>query len=287
MNPAYGEMFDAEGVQRVWNSHSVMDAEKCLRYYQLSTVEGWHLPEQSVHLTFGGIIASAFQHFYLHQHAGASREDAIREVVREALVTSWGWESEHHLKNRHNLIRTIVWYFDHWKDDLPVMETSDGPAVEKSFRITVDGGNEFVGMLDRVVRYEGQFFAMDQKTTGFTISNYWFEQWNPHTQMSFYDWAGRAILPEPIEGMIIDGMQIAVGFTRFARLPIYHTDAQLEEWYNGAMYHIEAAQRATREQHFPMNPSSCSMYGGCVFRRICSRSPEARENFLRKDFVRG
>jgi hypothetical protein len=53
------------------------------------------------------------------------------------------------------------------------------------------------------------------------------------------------------------------------------------------MLTIARAQAATRNNYFPLNPSSCSNYGGCEFRHICSKAPGIRENFLKGDFVQG
>lgn len=198
------------------------------------------------------------------------------------------WVSGHNSKTRENLIRSIVWYIDHFADDsAKVLQTSQGPAVEQNFVFEVDNGILFAGHLDRIVEYAGEQYVMDQKTTGGTISPRWFEQFKPNTQMSMYTLAGKMILNSPVKGVIIDGAQIAVGFTRFERGFTFRTEAELEEWYDSAMYHIEAAQRATREQRFPMNTASCGNYGGCEFRHICGRDPSVRDQFLRGDFEKG
>jgi hypothetical protein len=282
----YGEMFDASGVQMVWNSHSLMDASKCLYYYKLSVIDSWRTSEANDNFIFGGVLAGCLEHFYLQRSAGMDREDAIRSSVLKAMVETIGWESKHHIKDRGTLMRTLVWYFDHWRNDFPVLVTDEGPAVEKLFRISVDNGIEFVGLIDRVIEYvPGNYYLMDQKSTGSTLSSYFFNRYNPNDQIFFYSWAGRAIFPVPIAGFIIDAAQVAVGFSRFDRHVIEYTDAQLDEWYNSAMHHIEAAQEAVRDNHFPQRFTSCMNYGGCEFREICKRSPEFRGNFLKKDFV--
>ncbi len=192
------------------------------------------------------------------------------------------------LKTRGNLIRSIVWYIDHFAEDtMPIIQLSDGPAVELSFTLEVDDGLVFSGHLDRLVTYGEDPYVMDQKTTGSTITPRFFEQFKPDTQMSMYSFAGKMILGTPVKGVIIDGAQIAVGFTRFERGFTFRTDGELNEWYDSAMYHIEQARNATREMNFPMNTASCGNYGGCPFRSVCARSPEHRRQFLKADFVQG
>jgi hypothetical protein len=200
------------------------------------------------------------------------------------------WASDHNTKTRENLIRTIVWYLDQFGEDdscTTVTLANGKPAVEHSFRLEADDGIILSGHLDRLVEYGGKPYIQDQKTTGSTITSRYFDGYNPDTQMSLYTFAGKAIFGLPVKGIMIDAVQIAVGFSRFERGFSFRDDGQLNEWYDNAMYHIEAARRATREDFFPMNPSSCSNFGGCEFRHICSKAPGIRENFLKGDFVIG
>lgn len=199
------------------------------------------------------------------------------------------WNSEHNFKTRETLIRTIIWYLEQFKDDVakPVILADGKPAVELSFQLPVDNDITFVGHLDRLADYANNLYVMDQKTTGSTLSARYFEQYSPDTQMSLYTFAGKAVFGVPIHGVIIDAAQIAVGFSRFERSFAFRTDRQLEEWYDSAMSTILRAQAATREAHFPMNPSACGNYGGCEFRSVCSRDPGVRKNFLVGDFNLG
>lgn len=310
--------FSPEGVQVVWDSTSIGLAKTCLRKYEYKLIEGWSNPNLSVHLRFGQHYATALEHYYKHVALGMSEEDAVIEVIKEALIDTWdhdtteevidfgtettpiktrkvrilgtgaAWNSMHNSKTRETLIRSIVWYLDHFKDDpAPVHILSDGkPAVEYSFAIPVDNGITFTGHLDRLVDYAGHSYVMDQKTSGSTIGPSFFDQFNPNVQMSMYTFAGQVALGVPVKGVIIDAAQIAVGFTRFERNFTMRTEDQLEEWYDNAMYTIQQAQRATRENFFPMNEASCGNYGGCEFRHICSKSPRVREQFLQSNFVK-
>lgn len=313
--------FNTEGVQVIWDSTSIGIAQTCLRKYEYKLLAGWSSPNLSVHLRFGAHYATALEHFYKHVALGMSEEDALLEVVTEALIDTWDhewtvpegyeainsrrpvtvddfiperipgtgepWNSMHNLKTRETLIRSIVWYFDHFANDpAPVHILADGrPAVEHSFAIPVDNGITFTGHLDRLVDYAGNPYVMDQKTSGSTIGPYFFDQFNPNTQMSMYTFAGQVSLGVPVKGVIIDAAQIAVGFTRFERNFTMRTEDQLEEWYESSMYWIAQAQRAVRENYFPMNTASCGNYGGCEFRNICGKSPHVREQFLKSNFV--
>ena len=111
--------------------------------------------------------------------------------------------------------------------------------------------------------------------------------YNPDTQVSMYSFAGKAIFHLPIKGLMIDAAQIAVGFTRFERGFIFADEASLNEWYDDTMATIQRAIKATKENYFPKNRSSCHKFAGCEFREVCSRSPHVREQFLKADFEQG
>lgn len=295
--------FDAEGLQFAWNSTSVKLAEECLRKYYYTMIEGWQSPHLSVHLRFGQHYATALEHYHKHVAGGMERDEAVVEVVWEALRDTWDrpldedgnetegepWDGGDHLKTRGNLIRSIVWYLDHFSDDAAktVILADASPAVELSFTISVDDGIVFAGHLDRLVEYAKHIYVQDQKTTKSTISARYFEGYSPETQMSMYTFAGKMLYNTPVNGVMIDAAQIAVGFTRFERGFTFRTEDQLNEWYDDTMVYIERARAATRERYFPMNRTACGNYGGCPFRAVCSRSPSVRENFLEGQFVRG
>lgn len=297
--------FDSTGVQYAWDSTSIKLAETCLRKYQYKMLARWQPARKSVHLLFGGWYATALENFHKAIAEGVDYEAALCDVVHEALIATWEhetdesndpipetggpWISDHNTKTRENLIRTIIWYLDQFKDDpCKTVILSDGSAaVEHSFKLPVDNDIILCGHLDRLVDYSGKLYVQDQKTTGSTISGRFFDSFNPDTQMSLYTFAGKAIFNLPVKGVMIDGAQIAVGFTRFERGFTFRDEGQLSEWYDNAMYTIERARTAVREDHFPMNPSSCGNYGGCEFRHICARSPSVRSNFLAGDFTQG
>lgn len=282
--------FASDGVQFVWDATSIKTAEDCLRKYQYRKL-GWEPANKSVHLLFGGWYAKALEHYYKYRALGQDKDEALREVIREALIATWidgkPWESTDNVKTRENLIRTLVWYVEQFEiDSVEVIKLADGkPAVEYSFTFQVDNGLWFAGHIDRLVKYSDLPYVMDQKTSKNTIGPTYFDQFTPDTQMSMYTMAGQIIYEQPVKGIIIDAAQIAVGFSRFVRGFAHRDEASLNEWYDSAMYTIERARDATQDNNFPMNPSSCHKYNGCEFRKVCSRSPVVREQFLKGDFV--
>jgi hypothetical protein len=299
--------FDAFGVQFGWDQTSIKLAEECLKKYQYVMLEGWRSRGGNTHFIFGGVYAKALENFHKLRAEGMDHEEALVEVVHQALLLTWiypptdppglhptpdtgePWVSDHNTKTRENLIRTIVWYFEHFKEDpcQTVVLSNGKAAVEHSFQLPVDNDIVFAGHLDRVVEYAHNPYIQDQKTTGGTISSYYFVQYELDTQMSMYSFAGRSVFGLPIKGVMIDAAQIAVGFTRFERGFTFRTESQLTEWYDDTMHLIEDIRHHTKENHFPKKLTSCGNYGGCEFRGVCARSPDVRKNFLEADFKQG
>lgn len=292
--------FDSTGAQFAWDSTSLGWAETCLRKYQYYMIDGWRPLGGSIHLEFGLAYATALEHFHKHLASGMDHEDALCEVIHEALCATWveeryfvdgEWkdgpiEWDHPSKTRANLLRTIIWYTDHFREDscTTVILSNGKPAVEYSFSFELADGLVYCGHIDRLVEYAGEVYVQDQKTTGGTLSPRYFEQFSPHTQMSGYTLAGKIIHNTKVKGVMIDAVQIAVGFSRFERGFTFRTERQLDEWRTDSLLHIAKAREATVNGYFPQNRSSCDKFGGCEFRRVCSLSPEVRPNFLKADF---
>lgn len=296
--------FNDSGVQFAWDATSLSAFAKCPRYYYYKHIEGWQSENKSVHLIFGGLYAKALEEFAKLLAQGESRDDATFIIVSWLLDATWEYDRDesgqpilgtgqpaewyHNSKTRYTLIRSVVWYLDEFKDDpAQTVILSDGtPAVEYSFAVPLEKDILYCGHLDKLVTFDEDYFVMDQKTTGTTITPYFFENFSPDFQMSGYSFAGKILFDLPISGVIIDAAQIAVGFTRFSRGFVHRSTPVLEDWYANTLNIISAAQAATAANNFPMNYASCGNYGGCEFRKICSRSPQHRNALLEGDFVR-
>lgn len=282
-----------DGLQWAWDATSITAAMTCPRKYYYSMILGIQPAELSVHLRFGQLYASALEHFYKHRAEGKTIDEALFLVVKEAMLETWTDSSPEKFldpaKNRFGLIRSIIWYVDQFGEESPegvqTYHLADGrPAVEISFSMELSEDIILCGRLDRIVTYAGQRYVMDQKTTGSTIAPYFFDRFKLDNQMSLYTLAGQIILSSPVKGVLIDGAQIAVGFTRFERGFTYRTQEQLDEWLQVATEIIHRTRSYTALRTFPMNLTACTNYGGCPFAKICSASPSHREEIIWTEF---
>jgi hypothetical protein len=282
-------------VQFAWDSTSLGWLKECPRKYQYQMLEGWRSKGESVHLKFGIHYHKGLEDYDKHRARGLSHDEATNQTVLDLLVATWDfetgqpWQSDHNLKTRETLIRSVIWYLEQFGDNDPattVILNSGEPAVELSFRVRIDDDLVISGHLDRVVEFQNQYYVMDRKTSTSTISSYYFDQYAPDNQMSLYTLAGGIVYNNPVRGVIIDAVQIAVGFSRFERGMVYRTEDQSSEWLEDTKWWVEQAARMAEKNFWPMNDKSCHKYGGCPFRSICASDQRVRETFLNQHFVR-
>lgn len=299
--------FDDSGVQFVWDSTSLGLLKTCPRKYQLTMVLNWQGKTRSHHLDFGIFYHSAIE-FYIKRMATKPEflsnldwhEDSVREAIRKALIDSFGYEPGIDKrtglpktdKTRRNLIRSLVWYFEHYglNDPCRPFILSNGQAAaELSFRFEIGHDQMLAGHLDQIVWFGEHRYVLDHKTTSSTVTGasakYYFSGFNPDNQMSLYALGAAVAFNTPVSGVIIDAAQVAVGFTAFGRDFTHRSKDQLHEFLEGVYSYRSLAEQFTRSGFWPMNETACGNYGGCQFRDICSKSPSVRERFLRTDFT--
>lgn len=278
-----------------WSANSLSLLKRCPRKYQLKKIEQWQGKGTSVHLFFGGEYHKALENYDIFKAKGLDHEESLLWVVHYLFSATAAWESDHSAKNRETLFRSVIWYLEQFKDDAAktLILSNGNPAVELPFQFisaleAVPGTNFAVsGIIDRLVKFAEDTFIVDRKTTGSTLSSYYFDQFNPDNQMTLYTLAGRIVYNMPVSGVIIDAAQIAVGFTRFDRGITLRSEAQLDEWMLDFDFWMETNRRYVEQDYWPMNETACGDYGGCEFRGICSKDPAVRALYLKTDFTQG
>ena len=280
-------------LQWAWDSTSLGWLKTCPRLYQYSMIEGWRAKHTKIDLAFGIEYHWGIENYDRRRLLGEDHETALHFVVREVLARTYQHPdflaTDDTLKTRPTLIRSLVWYLEEFKEDnaKTIILANGKPAVELSFRMSLDWGPAgerpyaLSGHIDRMVEFAGQIFVMDHKTTKMTLSASYFSQFEPDNQMSLYTLASQIVWSTPTKGVIIDAAQIAVGFTKFDRAPVYRTTGQLDEWMADLHIYLAQNEQYVRDNYWPMNDKACRL---CVFKKICSKDPEVRHIFLKSDF---
>lgn len=291
-------------LQIAWDSTSLGTLKECPRKYYYTMVLGYVPRAENVHLSFGQKYHAALETYDHERSAGKDHVAAMRAAVRRVLIDTrvelpgggWKpWDLGDPNKNRHTLLRTVIWYLEEFGEDdsIKTIQLHNGkPAVELSFRFETDfhslGGESFLicGHLDRVGEFGGQTYIIDRKTTKNTISEDFFKKFRPDNQMSVYDLAGTVAFGIRTAGIIIDGAQIAVTFSRFLRGFTDRSDEDRAETYADFGYWVGQAEIHARNNYWPKNDKSCDNYGGCPFRPVCSKSESSRDLWLRGKYVK-
>lgn len=299
-------------IQYAFDSTSLEWLKRCPRLYQYNMIENWRPLNMSVHLRFGIEYHQAHHNYDKARALGIDHEDALYDVVRDMVISTADWVSEDKYKNRFTLFRTVIWYLDQFRDDPAdtIIQADKLPACEVNFKFELDWGPMqkyhngmddvmgqgglskaqpyiLCGYLDRVVDFQGESFVMDYKTTKSTPGAYFFNQFEPNNQMTLYTIAGQIIFGGTIKGVIIDSAQVTIEFSRFTRGLTYRTKDQITEWLNDLKYWLSMAEQYAIQGYWPQNDTACDKYGGCVFREVCSKSPNVREVYLKSNFIKG
>lgn len=287
--------------QYVWDSTSLGLLKECPRKYQLTMREGWVPRSRSHHLSFGIYLHEALEAYDFARAEGQTYTQACVTALRHCLTATGTrdeagvfhpWESADPTgyKTRESLARTVIWHLTQFEHDMleTVILANGKPAVELSFKMELQQsaphGEPYIlsGHLDKLAKIPGDgIYVVDHKTTKNTIGDYFFEQFSPNNQISLYANAGRVVYAQPIRGVIINGIQIAKGFTRSVRSPVHRTKAQLDDWLSDLSYYLNMAERFVDWDHFPMNDKSCFL---CHFKSICSKDRSVQPAFLSAEF---
>jgi hypothetical protein len=287
--------FDANGHQWAWDSVSLNWLKDCPRKYKYFMLDGWRPKAQSVHIRFGLLYAKALESYHVWVSRGETHTTAMTSVITEAMLASWPWEFEDHVKSRENLIRSIIWYLEKYENDIcrTVILNDGTPAVEIATRFQLDDNNLVVVHLDRIVEFAGAIYIQDQKTTGHTIGGYYFDGFSMDNQMSLYSEVGAVVYHAPVAGVMIDAAQVAIGFTRHERGFTYRTREQLDEWLANLRYYIGPFRQEAERAGWPQNDTACNKFrsddpfreaSGCPLRGVCGKDPRVRDKFLESNF---
>lgn len=286
-----------DGVQIAWDNTSIGLFKTCPRKYYYSIVQGYQPRIMAPPLAFGIHLHTLLQTWHKLVDSGTDRHTAFLRIARLAGLLGETIPPGDNTRTKETLVRTIVWYLDQFWDDktISIKLPSGQPAVEYHFKLPLMEylGHEVLlcGHLDRMVRWQGKAYVMDYKTTKYALDHRFIAQFKPSTQMPLYVTACHIIaetlqdLP-PASGVIIDGIQLGVNFSRFNRTVVEFSLEEINEYIESLKHWIKLAMEAGRCQNFPPNEESCQKYSGCHFREICAKPPARRQAFLEGNYVK-
>jgi hypothetical protein len=281
-------------IQRVWDPSSLDSFHRCPRYYKYSVLDRLRTKGDAV-TGFGTLLHDSVEQYDRARVEGKPWAEAVQLAVAHAMKTSRNFRTEaagftgkgQNERTRETLVRAIVWYCDQFRDDkMTTAVLPDGTAaLEVRFEVPIEGTEyRLSGRLDKLAWLNDSLYVIERKTTAKTLGPWYFDFYNPNTQVTAYIWAARQFLGLPVEGVIIEAFQTAVSFTRIGRGMCTRTADQLAEFERDMKIYIEHAEKFARDEYWPMNESACGNYGGCKFRPVCARPAHMRQAWLDEEF---
>lgn len=269
---------DKKHLQVRWSASDLSKILACPYKYKREVIEAVRGDEiVNADRQFGKMYHRGLEIFDEAIAMGVPREEALEKAV---------WFAERNLdklnvfedtkKTGENLIRSLVWYEEKWRGDGYKTLMLDGkPAIEFAFEVPIPNtAYTMTGFIDKLAISEDGLAIIERKTTGNTIDEKYFNQFDyPNIQSIIYRWAVRDVLKFPVKEQIIDATQIAVGFTRFVRSPIILTDEHVDEFFTDLKYTLEEAFYYAENNYYPRRASACFL---CDHKSHCSQSPNIR-----------
>jgi len=175
--------------------------------------------------------------------------------------------------------------------------TAQTELLQSFYSITI----HFSGHIDRVVHFGDEVFITDYKSSKYALTADWLTGFDMSTQFEGYYTAAHilasqpnTVFPSPPAGILVDGLQLGVNFTRFARFPLRYSSTTANEFLLNFEALVRAkAEPAARLGLYPREAESeCNHYrrrdgsGGCEFLPVCKAAPEDRERQLKQHFIK-
>jgi len=284
--------------QTAWDSTSLGLLKACPRKYYYTIIQGYVSSVLPPPLAFGIHFHTCMETWYKLLVTGMGKDEALLRLTRLAGLLGETIPQGDTARSKESLVRAVVWYLiQFWNDTAQVVTLSNGqPAVEYSFAFPfekIQGIQTYIcGHIDWIAKFQGGIYPLDYKTTKYQLDERFFAQFKPHAQFPNYLLAINVFanegssLPEPADGLVVDGIQLGVNFCRYRRQIISYSAEELEEYIHETAQWLELAFRFAEANHWPANETSCDKYGGCTFRNICQKPPQQRELYLKGQYVK-
>lgn len=253
------------------NASSIEIINTCRRKAQYALDLGLRREDESEALTFGTAIHAALEKFYSSESRNL---DEILLAFNDAAVPLLHVPptEKRSIDNGAKILRR---YFEIYENDPWVAYVDEkGPFVEREFEVRF-ADHVLHGKVDAVLRNTetGELVVCDHKTA--TSLSDLGRRANPNLQFSLYVWALRE-MGLPVSRMMVNGIQVAKTKSEFVRIFTERNADDFAEMFDTILAAVETFEKSKLTNAWPMNPVSCSHYGGCQYLDICSLNKRLR-----------
>lgn len=282
---------------------AIIAAKQCLRKYFLQIVLGRNPKEDAIYFAWGSayhVYREKLEKFYgigdempkqfdagkalqAHEYASDLGVKYWKEKGRDQDVESkFSWMTEARLKKSF-LVAFMHWQAEKKKGGIVVI------ASEQPFNIQLADGSWRSGTADQIVRWNGQTWGRDFKTTS-KDSAFYQRNLAPNEQFTGYTFAEGKLAGTDCQGQIIELLYNAKTQKtkgeqgpEIISLVASRTKWQLAEWEADTIFFKKVIDMAREEDRYPMTEVSCSF---CQFHQVCTANNEAAMvNILKSEYV--
>ena len=257
-------------------SPSGIETARCYRRIYLQKVLGLSPIFSTTALEYGSAIHAGVEAFYGCSGKGLTLPD-VQRVAVAAFVTYWQ-EAGCAEDKKHTLgggILTMNDYCSRYWGDIEGFVLED---IESEQWCPMPNGTSLLVKMDRVFNTEGRITVVDTKTTGMSLTDYYFRQFDNQMQTTLYAYVVGQMLGR-CDSIQIDAIKKPPPTTArgegFARQSFIRTPLQIQDAVNSYCSITDyimagvALPEAERPTHFFCNQAECSKYSGCPYLPIC------------------
>lgn len=272
---------------------------------------GWRIPGTALALLWGTLWHEGVGRLHAAWEAGTPRDEAVRSTVayvlaaakREGLdaIAAEAPDKERKTKNAFTLARALVWYDCEWRGQYRTYRLDDGTlAIEHRFCVPLldRDGNQLTastgegywlsGSMDQVVVDEvGRMWLLERKTTGNTMGLAFWSKYNPSPQVNTYAAVGARLFGDKVAGVMLEGLQTAVGFSRFDWHEVTRTPGCHAAWMDTVVWWVRLAERLAVEDKWIQAVNLAYPYHATTFKRIFQAPAHLWEQLLAMHCERG
>lgn len=288
---------------RLYANTRLSTYKSCPRKWLFTYVLGWHPDRKSLALIFGSGWHAGQEVIWARAKESLTSPEAVAEAAYEAFCKTWidaglphpdeltPDEIEDFTPRTPMIAKEMFYNYIEARKHIFSDETFEVLAIEKPFAVPLDPHDDtlwYIGIWDKVFKFRGQIVVGEHKTSsayaksgGFQRS--FLDSFSPNSQIDGYIMAAHLIYGSKVAGVWVDAALVhKQHHDTFKFIPVDRHFTQLDAWLWEQHFwidNIEGNLAVLKERAdanldylaaFPKNTNSCSDFGGCTYRDLCS-----------------
>lgn len=250
------QIYKTSVAEKTFSPSSLKTYLSCPRKFYNSYILGLVEAEDSIHLSFGGL---------LHEGLACLKKTKNLQTALALFESRWkeeGIEGTEE-KNLAQGINTLKLYYSTYK---PSIEASNPAFIEIPFKIAMPNGTFLIGVMDEIEHTNSSRIVHDTKTTSKPLSDYYFSTFENDIQLTSYMYAATQ-LTGSCDYAVIDGIRMpTLSEKELSRKTFFRTDLQMEEFVKT---YCKITDEIINNKEFTQNQTSCVSPFKCSFLPSC------------------